>query len=62
MAIAAGIGVEGCNSAFSIGDGLTVESPIGVLFVFCSVMLKRIQGCEDSSLVAILLPDFRKVT
>lgn len=41
MAIAAGIGVEGCRSAFSVGDGLILEPPIGILFVFSSVMLKE---------------------
>lgn len=42
--IAAGIGVEGCCSTFSIGDKLNVEPPIGLLLVFCSVMMKERQS------------------
>lgn len=40
MTITAGIGVEGCCSDFSIGDGPKIEPPIGLLLVFCSVMVK----------------------
>lgn len=39
--IAAGTGVEGCCSAFPLGDEPKVEPPIGLLFVFCSVMVKE---------------------
>lgn len=46
MIIAAGIGVEGRCSAFSIGDEPRVEPPIGLLFVICSVMVKGVQGCR----------------
>lgn len=52
MIIAAGIGVEGCCSAFSIGDEPKLEPPIGLLFVFCSVMVKESPGCVDCFLVA----------
>lgn len=40
MIVAVEIGVEGCCSAFSIGDEPKIEPPIGLLFVFCSVMAK----------------------
>lgn len=38
--VVAEIGVEGCCSAFSIGDEPKIEPPIGLLIVFCSVMVK----------------------
>lgn len=41
MAIAAGIGVEGSCSTFSIGDEPKIEPLIGLLFVLCSVMVKE---------------------
>lgn len=55
--IAAGIGVEGCCSAFSIGDEPKIEPPIG-LFVCCSVMVKD----SRRLLLGGNLPDYRKVT
>lgn len=39
--IAAGIGVEGCCSAFSIGNGPKIGPPIGLLFVGCSVIIVK---------------------
>lgn len=58
--IAAGIGVEGCCSAFSIGDEPKIEPPIGLLFVFCSVMVK--ESRLRRLLLGVNLPDYRKVT
>lgn len=40
VVIAAGIGVEGCCSAFSIGDEPKIEPPIGLLLVCGSVIVK----------------------